>query len=121
MKTSLSLKSQMNPTVWLLCRSSENNNAGIAAIRDLGLDNMVIIQGNSWSGLHSWHKVGSATDGLSNAEVMIPANIVDPTNNYAIAVHQYVDWNGSGTSPVGQDLNDFINYANFNEFMEWVS
>lgn len=97
-----------------------NNNAGIDAIRDASLTNMIIIQGNSWSGLHSWHKPGSATDGLSNAEVLIPANIVDPLNNYAIAVHQYVDWNGSGTSPVGQELNDFINYANFDEFMDWV-
>ncbi len=98
-----------------------NNNAGIAAIRDAGLSNMVVLQGNSWSGLHSWHKVGSATDGLSNAEVLIPANIIDPLNNYAISVHQYVDWNGSGTSPVGQSLNDFINYLNFNQFMAWVA
>ncbi|ETO93480.1 cellulase family glycosylhydrolase [Legionella oakridgensis] len=97
-----------------------NNNAGIAAIRDAGLENMVVLQGNSWSGMHSWYEVGSATDGISNAQILIPENIIDPLNNYAISVHQYVDWNGSGTSPTGQSLNNFINYANFNEFMEWV-
>lgn len=97
----------------------ENNNAGIEAIRDAGLTNLISIQGNSWSGLHSW--LYPNPDGLSNAEVFIPANINDPLNNYAIAVHQYVDWNGSGTSPQGQNLNDFVNYANIDEFMQWVN
>src|SRR3990167_4043297 len=85
----------------------ENNNAGIEAIRDAGLTNRVVVEGNSWSGLHSWFDVGSATDGKSNAEVMTHANIVDPLDNYALAVHQYVDWNGSGTSPSGQSLESF--------------
>ena len=97
-----------------------NNNAGIAAIRDAGLHNMVVLQGNSWSGLHSWYEVGSATDGKSNAQLLTPSHIVDPLNNYAISVHQYVDWNGSGTSPVGQSLDSFKNYLNFTKFMDWV-
>lgn len=97
-----------------------NNNAGIAAIRDAGLGNMVVLEGNSWSGLHSWNEVGSATDGVTNAQIMIPANIVDPLHNYAISVHQYVDSNGSGTSPTGQSLDSFKNYANIDAFMQWV-
>ena len=98
----------------------DNHNSAIQAVRDAGIDNMVVLDGNSWSGLHSWNKVGSATDGKTNAEVFIPENIIDPANNYSIAVHQYVDWNGSGGSPTGQELSSFINYAHFDEFMAWV-
>lgn len=97
-----------------------NNNAGIDAIRDAGLTNMVVLEGNSWSGLHSWFDGGNATDGLSNAQVMTRANIIDPLNNYAIAVHQYVDWNGSGTSPTGQSLSSFKQYLDMDKFMDWV-
>jgi len=97
-----------------------NNNAGIAAIREAGLPNMVVLNGNNWTGLHSWNEVGSATDGKTNAQVLTPQNIVDPLHNYAIAVHQYVDWNGSGTSPTGQTLSNFKNYLKMDSFMNWV-
>lgn len=89
------------------------NNAGIAAVRDAGLENLVIIEGNYWSGLHSWMH----TD---NHELLTQENIIDPLDNYALAVHQYVDWNGSGTSPIGQSPSDFEQYINFDSFMQWA-
>jgi len=115
---SLSFEIMNEPYEMPTTKVLQNNNAGIDAIRDAGLTNMVIVEGNSWSGLHSWNSPNS--DGLSNAQVLTPANIVDPLNNYAIAVHQYVDWNGSGNSPTGQDPASFVNYVKFNQFMDWV-
>lgn len=65
-------------------------NAAIAAIRDTGARQMILVPGTHWSGAHSWTR----TD---NARVMV--DVEDPIDNYAIEVHQYFDWNSSGTSP----------------------
>lgn len=64
------------------------SNLALGAIRNTGATNLVLVQGNGYSGGHSW-----AQDwyGTPNAEAM--SSIVDPGNNFAFEVHQYVDNN----------------------------
>jgi endoglucanase len=97
------------------------SNAAIAALRKQKLSNLILIDGNSWSGLHSWFEVGSATDGKSNAEVLTRNNILDPNNHYALAVHQYFDSDGSGTAPSCQDPKNFEQYVKLHDFLNWIN
>lgn len=62
-------------------------NAAIAAIRQTGARNLILVPGTDWTGAHSWQ--------TSNASVMI--GVTDPANNFAFEVHQYLDSNFSGT------------------------
>ncbi|GAB2895140.1 glycoside hydrolase family 5 protein [Uliginosibacterium flavum] len=64
-------------------------NAGIAAIRNAGATNLILVPGNAWTGAHSWVSSGNSTAMLS---------IADSGNNYAFEVHQYLDGDSSGTS-----------------------
>jgi endoglucanase len=57
-------------------------NAAIAAIRDTGAENMILVPGISWTGAHSWVSSGNSTAML---------DIVDPGDNFAFDVHQYMD------------------------------
>ena len=67
-------------------------NAAIAAIRDAGATNLILVPGNAWTGAWSWSQTFYGT---ANAVVML--GVVDPMNNYAYEVHQYLDSDGSGT------------------------
>ncbi len=69
---------------WLL-----GANAAIAAIREEGAGQMILVPGSYWSGAHSW----TSSD---NAVVMV--GVVDPGDNFAFEVHQYFDGNNSGTT-----------------------
>ncbi|MFL9989391.1 glycoside hydrolase family 5 protein [Paraburkholderia sediminicola] len=77
----------------------DSYNAALAAIRKTGAKNLVLLEGNGWSGAYSWTStdVDTETPPRSNAEVFVPKAIIDPANNYAIDVHQYFDANNSGT------------------------
>ena len=68
-------------------------NASIAAIRAANADNLILVPGNGFSGAHSWDQ---SFYGTPNADVML--NIVDPGDNFAFEVHQYLDGNSSGQS-----------------------
>ncbi len=68
-------------------------NAAIAAIRNTGAKNLILVPGNGWSGAHSW---GENYYGTPNGMVM--QNVRDPMNNYAFDVHQYMDNDFSGRS-----------------------
>jgi len=67
-------------------------NAAIAAIRKAGAKNMILVPGNAWSGAHSW--TGNWY-GTPNAVAML--KVVDPAENYAFDMHQYLDPDSSGT------------------------
>lgn len=67
-------------------------NAAIAGIRSAGAINRILVPGNGWTGAHSWYQTWY---GASNADVL--RGILDPADNYAIEVHQYLDDNSSGT------------------------
>lgn len=86
-----------------------NENQAIAGIRsaEYYLKNnnphLILIDGNYWSGLHSWHNKGAEHE-PSNADTF-PGKIEDPGNNFAIDVHQYFDEDSSGTYPTKDCLS----------------
>ncbi|RMG96021.1 MAG: glycoside hydrolase family 5 protein [Deltaproteobacteria bacterium] len=71
----------------------DDANAAIAAIRAAGATNLVLVPGNAWTGGHSWY---DDWYGSPNAEVM--GGIVDPEDNFAYEIHQYLDTDASGTN-----------------------
>jgi len=70
-------------------RSAE---AGIAAVRDAGARNLVLVSGSYYSGAHSWEQ---PLHGVSNADAF--AHFRDPASNFAFEAHQYFDRDYSGT------------------------
>ncbi|PVF96643.1 putative cellulase precursor [Serendipita vermifera] len=66
------------------------NQAGINGIRASGASNLILVEGTSWSGAWTWTSSGNG-DAFKS--------LSDPKNNFAIEMHQYLDSDGSGTSP----------------------
>lgn len=76
-------------------------NAAVAAIREAGARQIVLVPGTIWTGAHSWE---ADTPLGNNARTML--GLVDPGENAAYDVHQYLDADFSGTSascPRGAD------------------
>lgn len=69
-------------------------NAAIAAIRDTGATNLILVPGNGWTASDSWY---STWYGTSNATAMHA--IHDPGDHYAFEVHTYLDLDASGHTP----------------------
>jgi endoglucanase len=67
-------------------------NAAIAAIRETGADNFLLVPGTIWTAAVHWY---ADQPGGSNAEVM--RGVVDPINHYGFDIHQYLDDDYSGT------------------------
>lgn len=83
-------------------------NAAIAAIRDEGAEQMILVPGSYWSGAHSWVK-------KDNHSVML--GVEDPADNFAFEVHQYLDSDSSGTSP---DVVPGAGSSRLNDFTAWA-
>ncbi|KAG5637144.1 hypothetical protein H0H81_005628 [Sphagnurus paluster] len=67
------------------------NQAAVNGIRSSGATSQLItVEGTAWTGAWTW-----TTSGNSN----VFGAIKDPNNNIAIQMHQYLDSDGSGTSP----------------------
>lgn len=75
---------QQSATSWL-----QSANAAIAAIRQTGATQEILVPGSYWDGAASWT--------TSDNAAVIGTGIVDPARNYAIEVHQYLDTDSSGT------------------------
>lgn len=71
----------------------DDANVAIQAIRATGATNLILVPGNGWTRARLWDQSGYGTP---NSEVML--TIVDPGDNYAFEVHQFLDVDGSGTS-----------------------
>ncbi|KAK0629560.1 glycoside hydrolase family 5 protein [Bombardia bombarda] len=67
-----------------------NLQAAVDAVRASGAKNLVIAPGNSWSGGHAW------TEGGPEASSNWIHKLVDPLNNTAIDIHEYLDQDFSG-------------------------
>ncbi len=76
------------PSVWL-----DAANQAIAGIRAVGARNLILVPGTHWSGVVTW---GEDFGRGSNAKVML--GVVDPIDNFAFEVHQYMDKDLSGTN-----------------------
>jgi len=94
-------------------------NAAIAAIRAAGADNLILVPGNGWTGAWTWQ---NNWYGTPNATAML--GVVDPGNNYAYDVHQYLNHDGSGaTAQIGTDQNpDNVNIGveRLTAFTQWL-
>lgn len=69
-------------------------NTAIAAIRATGATNLITVPGLDFTGADTWIASG-------NAGAMI--GVVDSGSNFLFEVHQYIDIDGSGTSPNAVD------------------
>jgi endoglucanase len=88
-------------------------NAAIAAIRQTGAKNLILVPGNGWTGAHSWF---GTSYGTPNAQAML--GVTDPANNIAFEVHQYLDSNYSGTHP--QCRGEQIGVTTLQRFTQWL-
>jgi endoglucanase len=109
-----------------------SENAAIAAIRAAGASNLILVPGNQWTGAWAWDPPGGDANpalpgkqswyGTVNAYAML--NIVDPGNNFAFDVHQYLDDNSSGTSTQigtnGNPNNVNIGVQRLTTFTNWL-
>ena len=104
-----------------------NENAAIGAIRAAGaINNLILVEGNVFSGMWAWKKHSTYNDGKTvtapSSMVFKPANIVDPNNNYAINVHQYFDANNSmsGTTQDCIPQATLLDQIDAPAFLKWV-
>lgn len=96
-----------------------SQNAAIAAIRNVGAKNLILVPGNQWTGAHSWNE--TYYNGPNSVHML---NIVDPIDNFAFDVHQYLDDNSSGTSDqIGTNANPNnpnIGVQRLTNFTNWL-
>ncbi|HJV68917.1 glycoside hydrolase family 5 protein [Ideonella sp.] len=88
-------------------------NAAIAAIRAAGANNLVLVPGNGWTGAHSWSQNWY---GSPNATTML--GVIDPANNHAYEVHQYLDGDSSGGSATC--VSETIGVERLTAFTAWL-
>ncbi|MCJ8149215.1 glycoside hydrolase family 5 protein [Shinella sp. H4-D48] len=88
-------------------------NAAIAAIRETGATNLVLVPGTIWSGAHSWEE---ERDGGANGTVML--GIQDPADNNAYEVHQYLDGDFSGKASTCERADDAVKALE--RFTDWL-
>jgi endoglucanase len=72
-------------SVWL-----GSANAAIAAIRNTGAAQEILVPGSYWDGAWTWVS--------SDNDTVVGAGVQDPAHNFAFEVHQYLDSDGSGNS-----------------------
>lgn len=75
--------------------------AAIDAIRSTNAKQLILVPGTKWTGAHSWLNAGINP---SNADAL--KSVTDPLNNFAFDMHQYFDYDSSGTHPscVSEDI-----------------
>ncbi len=111
----------------------------ITFLRNQGFDGYILVEGNNWSGLHSWATetwTGAAGKIYSNATLFTRKNFaragITDLSKILINVHQYLDSNYSGThddcqqnlettGPSGFNLKLFANYLKDNELQAIVT
>jgi endoglucanase len=87
-------------------------NAAIAAIRQTGAQNTILVPGTAWSGAHSWLQTWYGTP---NGTAM--KQISDPASNFFFEVHQYLDADSSGTH--NNVVSDTIGSERLQDFTQW--
>jgi endoglucanase len=112
----------------------------IKALRNQGFNGYILVEGNAWSGLHSWSSyTWKSSDGktiYSNASLFSRENFakagITDLNKIIINVHQYFDSDYSGThdqcltdlnttGPDGYNLPEFVNYMQQNQLKAIVT
>lgn len=116
----LAYEYRYNGNVWLgLMNEPHTMNAAtwwpivkqlVLDMRAGGLWNKFLVPGTAWTGAHSW---------ISSGNAAAYTGFNDPTYNFAIEVHQYLDADSSGTSATcvagsGARVADVINWSKAN-------
>ena len=65
----------------------ENDQAAINGIRSTGATQLILAPGNGFTGGHSWTQVTGENDDPSSEWLFM---LVDPLNNTAIDIHEYL-------------------------------
>lgn len=99
---------QLQTETWL-----QAANDAIAKIRQAGAKNLILVPGNGWSSARDWM---SSKYGTPNSQVML--NVVDPDENYVFEVHQYFDYDFTGTHDDCQSVE--IGVKSLMPFTHWA-
>ncbi len=95
-------------------------NAAIAAIRATGATNVIFVPGNRWTGAWTW--LNSDGNGAANSNAML--SIVDPGSNFVYEVHQYLDYDGSGShtniGPTSTTSDPNVGWQRLTNFTAWA-
>jgi endoglucanase len=83
-------------------------NAAVRDIRQTGASNLILVPGVAYTGAHSWISAGNT----------LMRGVVDPADNFAFEVHQYLDGNSSGTSATA--VRASIGSERIQAFQEWA-
>ena len=83
--------------------------AAVAAIRDAGARNLILVPGTDWTGARTWTQGGNAA---------AFAGFRDPGNNFAFEMHVYLDADSSGTSP--DCVSELIGAERVQAATEWL-
>lgn len=83
-------------------------NQTIAAIRKTDAANWILVPGTAYTGAHSWFSSGNVA----------MVGVTDPLDRFAIEVHQYFDWNSSGTSTTA--VSTTIGSERIKDFQVWA-
>jgi endoglucanase len=83
-------------------------NAGVARIRAEHAPQLVFVPGVAYTGAHSW----------LSAHNDLMGKFVDPAKNFVFEVHQYLDQDSSGTSPVS--VSNRIGSERIAAFQSWA-
>lgn len=83
-------------------------NAAVKSIRETQAENLILVPGIAFTGAHSW---------ISSGNVRM-RDIVDPADNFACEVHQYLDRDSSGTTP--KAMSATIGSERVRAFQDWA-
>ncbi len=78
-------------------------------IRDAGIDNKILLSGTAWSGAQSWEYSGNA-DAYKD--------FVDPLNNFAFDVHQYIDEWSTGNN---ETFHENVGIPRLEKITDWAN
>jgi endoglucanase len=88
-------------------------NAAIEAIRATGSRHLILVPGNGYTGAHTWC---GGFYGTPNARALQQLTAAAPP--FAVEVHQYLDQDGSGTSP--EAISRCIGSTRLQNFTKWL-
>ncbi|HML30045.1 MAG TPA: glycoside hydrolase family 5 protein [Hyphomicrobium sp.] len=83
-------------------------NGAIAAMRNAGAKQIILVPGVNYTGAHSWFSSGND----------LMAEVVDREHNFVIEVHQYLDRDSSGTT--GGVVGPSIGSDRLQKFQDWA-
>lgn len=85
----------------------------VTALREAGSKHLIMVAGGGWSGLHEWFNV---YDGHSSATALV--GLEDPLDRSVLEVHQYTDYDSSGSTGECRPPEQFDRM--FNRISDWA-